>query len=95
MTPNAWQALFVRNMFVRPPRADLAWPEAHPTATFTTFDGLELTVVFWIADSENGTLNVRSDVNLAILRALARQGVGIPYPQRVVHHKSPPHCKAS
>ncbi|MDZ4674679.1 MAG: phosphoenolpyruvate carboxykinase [Gemmatimonadota bacterium] len=24
VTPNAWQALFVRNMFVRPPRADLA-----------------------------------------------------------------------
>ncbi len=24
ITPNAWQALFVRNMFVRPPRAELA-----------------------------------------------------------------------
>ena len=24
ITPNAWQALFVRNMFIRPPAADLA-----------------------------------------------------------------------
>jgi small-conductance mechanosensitive channel len=31
-------------------------------------DGLELTLAFWIADPENGTGNVRSDVNLAVLR---------------------------
>jgi small-conductance mechanosensitive channel len=47
-------------------------------------DGLELTLVFWISDSHNGTGNVRSDVNLAVLRALTRRGVEIPSPQRVV-----------
>jgi small-conductance mechanosensitive channel len=47
-------------------------------------DGLELTVVFWIADVENGQGNVRSDVNLAVLRCLNEQGVEIPFPQRVV-----------
>ena len=47
-------------------------------------DGLELTVQFWIRDPENGQLNVRSDVNLAILATLERAGVEIPYPQRVV-----------
>jgi small-conductance mechanosensitive channel len=47
-------------------------------------DGLELTVAFWIADPENGQLNVRSAVNLAILATLGAQGVEIPYPQRVM-----------
>ena len=48
-------------------------------------DGLELAVSFWIDDPENGGGNVRSDVNLAILTVLNRQGIDIPYPQRVVH----------
>jgi small-conductance mechanosensitive channel len=47
-------------------------------------DGLELTLVFWIADVENGQGNVRSDVNLAVLRCLNERGVEIPFPQRVV-----------
>ena len=47
-------------------------------------DGLELTIVYWIGDVENGQGNVRSDVNLAVLRCLNDQGVEIPFPQRVV-----------
>jgi len=45
--------------------------------------GLELTVYFWIADPENGSGGVRSEVNLTVLRALRRLGVDIPYPQQV------------
>ena len=45
--------------------------------------GLELTVFFWIADPENGSGGVRSDVNLAVLRTLRGLGVDIPYPQQV------------
>ena len=48
-------------------------------------DGLELTIGFWIADAHNGQGNVRSDVNLALLRTLNTLGVEIPFPQRVVH----------
>lgn len=48
-------------------------------------DGLELTLIFWIADMENGTGNVRSSVNLAVLKVLNAAGVQIPFPQRVVH----------
>jgi small-conductance mechanosensitive channel len=57
-----------------------------PAVRLTAFaaDGLELTVFFWIADPENGNANVRSDVNLAILRLLDERGVQIPYPQRVL-----------
>ncbi len=47
-------------------------------------DGLELTLVFWIADIENGQGNVRSDVNLAVLRTIDQAGVEIPFPQRVM-----------
>jgi small-conductance mechanosensitive channel len=48
-------------------------------------DGLNLTVFFWITDPENGQASVRSDVNLALLAALNRLGVEIPFPQRVIH----------
>jgi small-conductance mechanosensitive channel len=47
-------------------------------------DGLDLEIGFWIRDPENGQGNVRSEVNLAILRTLTEAGVEIPYPQRVV-----------
>jgi small-conductance mechanosensitive channel len=47
-------------------------------------DGMELRISFWIRDPENGQGNVRSDVNLAILRTLGEAGVEIPFPQRVV-----------
>jgi small-conductance mechanosensitive channel len=49
-------------------------------------DGLDLEVGFWILDPQNGQGNVRSDVNLAILRTLKEAGVEIPYPQRVVRN---------
>lgn len=45
-------------------------------------DGLDLLVSFWIADPENGSGNVKSEVNLSILRVLKEQGVSIPCPQR-------------
>jgi small-conductance mechanosensitive channel len=48
-------------------------------------DGMDLIVIFWIDDPQNGQSNVRSDVNLAILDTLHAMGVQIPYPQRVVH----------
>ncbi len=63
--------------------------DSAPAVQLTNFasDGLELTIAFWIADPENGQGNVRSDVNLAILRTLNEAGVDIPFPQRVVRHE--------
>ncbi|TXC66305.1 mechanosensitive ion channel [Piscinibacter aquaticus] len=49
-------------------------------------DGMNLNINFWIADPENGQGNVRSDVNLAVLDLFGRQGIEIPFPQRVMHH---------
>jgi len=48
-------------------------------------DGMDLSINFWIRDSENGQGNVRSDVNLAVLDVLNTEGIEIPFPQRVVH----------
>lgn len=58
-----------------------------PAARLAKFgaDGLEFSLLFWIADPANGQLNVRSDVNLRILQGLRAAGIDIPYPQRVVH----------
>ena len=62
-----------------------------PGVTLSAFaaDGLELTVGFWIADPHNGTGNVRSLVNLALLRTLNAEGVEIPFPQRVLRSAEP------
>ena len=58
-----------------------------PSASLSAFgaDGLEFTVGFWIADPENGSLGLRSDINRAILSALRAHQIEIPYPQRVMH----------
>ena len=60
-----------------------------PAARLARFgpDGLEFSLQFWIADPHNGQGNVKSDVNLAILKGLREAGIDIPFPQRVVHTK--------
>ena len=58
-----------------------------PSVALSAFgtDGLEFTVNYWVNDIENGQLNLRSDVNRAILAALRQHQIEIPYPQRVIH----------
>lgn len=61
-----------------------------PSVVLANFgaDGLEFTLGYWIADIENGQGNLRSDINLHILRELRAHGIDIPYPQRVIHTKA-------
>jgi small-conductance mechanosensitive channel len=58
-----------------------------PVAILSNFgaDGLEFTLVYWINDIENGSGNLRSLINLGILKAFRDNHIDIPYPQRVVH----------
>ena len=50
-------------------------------------DGLEFTVGYWLRDVQNGQMNLRSDINRAILAALRANNIEIPYPQRVIHQR--------
>lgn len=63
-----------------------------PACQLATFgaDGMDLSVLFWIADPENGQGNVRSEVNLVVLDLLNREKVEIPFPQRVMYHRRDP-----
>jgi small-conductance mechanosensitive channel len=63
--------------------------EPAPACQMAAFgaDGIDLNVLFWISDPENGQGNVRSDVNLAVLDLLNREGIEIPFPQRVIVQK--------
>jgi small-conductance mechanosensitive channel len=47
-------------------------------------DGLQLEVMFWIADPQAGRANVQSAVSIAIYKLYSAQGVTIPYPRRDV-----------
>lgn len=62
-------------------------PDPVPSVNLTNLgvDGLEFTVNFWVLDPENGQQNIRSLVNMTILKSLREHGIQIPYPQRVVH----------
>lgn len=61
-----------------------------PVAYLVNFapDGLEFSLHFWIGDPGAGTINLRSDINIAILEGLRAAGVDIPFPQRVVRIES-------
>jgi small-conductance mechanosensitive channel len=77
LMPKAIEAVAAAERVLRDPA-----PAVHLSAFAA--DGLELSVHFWIADPENGLGSVKSSVNLALLALFGREGVEIPYPQRVV-----------
>jgi small-conductance mechanosensitive channel len=64
--------------------------DPEPSVNLTNFgvDGLEFTLNYWMTDPENGQQNLRSSINLAVLKALRENGVEIPYPQRVIHTRA-------
>ena len=60
--------------------------EPPPMAFLVAFadSSINLEVGFWIRDPQAGTLALRSDINLAILRGFRDAGIEIPFPQREV-----------
>lgn len=74
----------------------IAEPAPAPRLVKFGADGLEFALQFWIADPINGQTNVKSDVNLKILKGLRDAGIEIPFPQRVVQVRgSDPACAAA
>lgn len=51
-------------------------------------DGLEFRLGYWMGDPENGSDNLRSLINLDILRLLREHRIEIPFPQRVIHQRA-------
>jgi small-conductance mechanosensitive channel len=47
-------------------------------------NGIELELGVWLADQEQGTQDVRSGINLAVLNEFRARGIEIPFPQREV-----------
>ncbi|MDK9724567.1 MAG: mechanosensitive ion channel [Sterolibacteriaceae bacterium MAG5] len=62
----------------------LADPEPKAFVLAFADSGIDLEVGFWIGDPQNGTGQVRSDINLAIWKAFKAEGIEIPFPQREV-----------
>lgn len=57
-----------------------------PKAFLVAFadSGINLELGFWIGDPEQGSLQIRSDIHLAIWRDFKAAGITIPFPQREV-----------
>lgn len=57
-----------------------------PKAFLVAFadSGITLELGFWIADPEQGSLQIKSDIHLTIWRAFKEAGIEIPFPQREV-----------
>ena len=66
--------------------------EPAPFVGLTAFgaDALEFTVGYWMGEPESGSLGLRSEINVAILKTLRAHGIDIPFPQRVLHSPSAP-----
>ena len=58
-----------------------------PTVYLMNFgeSGIDLKLVFYILDAEEGTYRLKSDINKEIWRQFTKQGIEIPFPQRVIH----------
>jgi small-conductance mechanosensitive channel len=44
----------------------------------------------WINDPQKGVANVKSQVLLGVWKRFKEHGIDLPFPQRVLHHKSLP-----
>lgn len=60
--------------------------EPAPAAFLVRFadSGIDLELGFWIADPQEGTLGLRSAINLQVWRDFKAAGIEIPFPQREV-----------
>lgn len=72
----------------------LVTPE--PVATIKAFSecGVDMNLSIWILDTENGQLELKSEILLALWKAFKEKGISIPFPQREVRVLNPIEIKA-
>ena len=60
--------------------------EPPPKSFLASFgdNGINLTLLYWIADPQEGVLGITSAINLEVWRRFQAAGIGIPFPQREV-----------
>jgi small-conductance mechanosensitive channel len=80
-------ALVMRLLLAATAAQERVLTDPAPSVALTAFgaDGLEFTVGYSLSDADNGLNNLRSLINLAILKSLQEHHIRIPHPQRVVH----------
>ncbi|NNL66500.1 MAG: mechanosensitive ion channel, partial [Myxococcales bacterium] len=63
--------------------------EPHPLTLFLGFgpSSLDFELRAWVADFDVG-LATKSELSVAVQRALAEAGIGVPFPQRDLHLRS-------
>lgn len=62
----------------------LVTPEPNALVKGFADSGIDLTLSVWIADAENGTASLQSEIYLTIWRLFKENDISIPYPQREV-----------
>lgn len=62
----------------------LVTPEPNALVKGFADSGIDLTLSVWIADAENGTASLQSEIYLTIWRLFKDNDISIPYPQREV-----------
>ena len=63
-------------------------PEPSVYLFYFNESGIDLKLVFFIKDAEEGQLRLKSDISEEIWREFQKQGVEIPFPQRDLHIKT-------
>jgi len=69
--------------------------EPKPACLLTGFgdNAINLELRVWINDPQNGLGAVRNELLMGVWRRFKEKGIELPYPQRVLHHKSMPEVR--
>lgn len=81
---NVEEALRLMAELARAQPQVIAEPAPVSRVTLLNESGIDLEVVFWIADAGAGDANLKSNLFLAILGAFRKAAIEIPYPRRDV-----------
>ena len=82
-TPMQKVMQLLREIALRQPRV-LRDPAPAVQVTNLADSGIELELGVWLPDQDQGTADIRSDINVSILDEFRAQGIEIPFPQREV-----------